>query len=308
MINLPEKYKINIINRYNEQGKKWLDNIDEIIYKYIKNFGLTNISLINDLSMNIIFFATSKVYGEVVVKILTSKKSFISETSYIKQCNSKNIVKCYYSNLEDKAIILERIIPGENLTIVNDRTQRVKIFCDVLNSLVVEYDNKINTNNFMSFDNILDDKLLFIKDNKEYYRNILDLIEKAIILNNELKDMNLKVGILHNDLHHKNILKSENGWKVIDPIGIVGYKVIEILQFIRWELEIEKRDLSKLHEIINLVSNYTKYDILLIYKSLYVYSIDKLIFYIKSKFSKDTIIYNINLLKYIFNYIENANK
>ena len=42
-----------------------------------------------------------------------------------------------------------------------------------------------------------------------------------LILYSEVQKMKLNKYILHNDLNHKNILKSENGWKVIDPHGLV---------------------------------------------------------------------------------------
>lgn len=303
MIRLPEKFKIKIINRYSDEGKKWLDSIDSIVSKYTEKFKLTNIKLIDELTMNIVFFATSKIYGEVVIKILASKKGFISETNYMKICNSKYLVKCYYSNLEDRIILLKRIIPGENLSTLKDRNERIEIFCDILNDLNIE---NISNNNIRSFDDVLKEKISFIIEDKDKYSNIIYLAYKAIDLNNELKKMNLPIVILHNDLHHKNILKSANYWKVIDPVGITGYKVLDLLQFIRYELEIENRDLSKLHEIITLVSKYTNHDVLLIYKSLFVYSVDKLIFYIKSKASKTTITYNTNFLNAILTVLNKS--
>lgn len=299
MISLPESYKIKIINRYNEEGKKWLDSIDKIIDKYTEKFKLTNIKLIDDLSMNIVFFATSKIYEEVVIKILASKRGFISETNYIKKCKSKYLVKCYYSNLEDRIIVLQRIIPGESLSTLKDRNERIKIFCDIFYDLNIESESN---SNLKSFDDILKEKISFVIEDKEKYSDIISLVDKAIDLNDELKKMNLPKVILHNDLHHKNILKSTNGWKVIDPIEIIGYKVFDLLQLIRYELEIENKDLSKLPEIVCLVSKYTNHDVSLIYKSLFVYSTDKLIFYIKSKSSKTTITYNTNLLKSILQY------
>lgn len=40
----------------------------------------------------------------------------------------------------------------------------------------------------------------------------------------EINSMNLPKYVLHDDLHHNNILKSKNDWKVIDTHGVVGEK------------------------------------------------------------------------------------
>lgn len=37
MIELPEKFKQNVINRYGIEGKEWLNSVDKIIEKYKKN-------------------------------------------------------------------------------------------------------------------------------------------------------------------------------------------------------------------------------------------------------------------------------
>lgn len=39
--------------------------------------------------------------------------------------------------------------------------------------------------------------------------------------------------LLHRDLHHDNILKHGNEWKVIDPKEVIGDPVYEVAAFIR---------------------------------------------------------------------------
>lgn len=115
--------------------------------------------------------------------------------------------------------------------------------------------------------------------------------------------MELKKYILHRDLHHKNILKSDNEWKVIDPHGILGYKVFEIPQFIKGELEIENKETSKIFEIIELISKYTGEDINLIYKSMYIDTIHKILFYVSSGNEQELINYNKKICNEIFKII-----
>ena len=60
MLELPEKFRKNIINRYNEKGIEWLSNLDNVVNKYINKFELKDVELIKDLSMNLVIFANSK--------------------------------------------------------------------------------------------------------------------------------------------------------------------------------------------------------------------------------------------------------
>lgn len=53
-LELPNKYKDKIINRYGAKGEEWLENINNIVEKYKKQFQLQDIKLIENLTMNIV--------------------------------------------------------------------------------------------------------------------------------------------------------------------------------------------------------------------------------------------------------------
>lgn len=69
MINLPDQFKIKVINRYGNDGIDWINSIDNIIEKYKKKFLLTNIRLANNISINVVLFAESPKLGSIVIKI-----------------------------------------------------------------------------------------------------------------------------------------------------------------------------------------------------------------------------------------------
>lgn len=107
--------------------------------------------------------------------------------------------------------------------------------------------------------------------------------------------MSLPKYVLYDDLQHKNILKCENGWKIINPHGIVGEKVLETYHFIRTELELIDGDTKQLNELVHSVSKYINEDISFVYKALYITIINKLIFYINDGYNSDYIKYNLYL-------------
>ena len=52
MLELPEEFRKNIVNRYNKKGIEWLNNLENVVNKYINKFELKDVELIKDLSMN----------------------------------------------------------------------------------------------------------------------------------------------------------------------------------------------------------------------------------------------------------------
>jgi streptomycin 6-kinase len=71
-----------------------------------------------------------------------------------------------------------------------------------------------------------------------------DYLQKARYLRDQLLQSSEQDALLHGDLHHDNILqngddksrrssKSEDGWVVIDPKGVIGERAYEVAAFIR---------------------------------------------------------------------------
>lgn len=297
MLELPNKYKNKIINRYGKKGEEWLENINPIVEKYKKQFQLQDIELIEKLSINVIIFAKSHQYGEIVMKIGAPGKTSITEMNIMKYYPPAYVPKCYALCLEDRIMILEQLTPGYSLLHLKNREERVKIFSTIANQLLLEVNDK--EEDFPTFDELFEEKIEYVYQNKENYLEIIEMVDIACDIYQKIKRMNLKKYILHNDLHHKNILKTKEGWKAIDPHGVIGAKVMETSQFIRGELELSGVQEKEIDEIVSLVNKYFKEDKKLILETLYINIILKIIWYVKNKYSNETIFYNIELGKKI---------
>ena len=68
-----------------------------------------------------------------------------------------------------------------------------------------------NTETFLTFDKVFTEYLEFAKESYPLFKDILWMIDIAKNLYEKMQEMNLPKYILHDDLHHKNIFKSENG-------------------------------------------------------------------------------------------------
>lgn len=116
MLVLNDTFKEKIINRYQKDGIEWLNNFNTVVDKYKDMFNLSNIKILDNLSINIVIKAKSKDFGEVIMKIGAPGMTFLNEIKYINLLSLDNMVKCYYYNTDDRVMILENIYPGYNLT------------------------------------------------------------------------------------------------------------------------------------------------------------------------------------------------
>lgn len=301
MLEIPENFKKNIMNRYDKKGIKWLANLENIVNKYTDKIQLENVEMIENLSMNFVAFASSKMYGEIVLKIGAPTKTIIGEIKIMKQYHTNNMVKCYYSNLKDRVLILERILPGYSLDNVKTLEDRVKIFCNILDEYTLP-DNK--KDQFPTHEEKVDELLEYVYKNKSEYEDILYLIYEMENVYKEIQKMNLNRYILHNDLNHKNILKAENGWKVIDPHGLIGEKLIETAQFIRGELEINAPHKVQIEKIVSLIAKELEQEKTLVLKFLYMIIIEKIIWYRKIHDSEKVVDFNIDTANKVLELIK----
>lgn len=296
MIILPNEFKESIINRYNEDGIKWLNDIDNLIEKYINKYELEDIKLVNKLSINLVFFAKSKQYRDVVFKIAPIKKSAISEASAIKHFPSKYSPICYNYDKEDEIIILERLLPGTPLLNLDNLEERIKIFSNIANNIMFQTEDK---DNFKTYEERFNDKIIYAEQNKEKYLDITNIINTAIQFYKELKEYNLPKYVIHGDLQHKNILKSGYNWKAIDPHGIIAERAFETAPFILNEFDCYNTYIEELDNIILLISKYFKEDKKLIEKALFITIVEKIIWHRQSKCDERVIPTYIDICNYL---------
>lgn len=305
MLILPEQYKIKIVSIFGPVGEEWLNKVPEVVAKYIKKYKLTNLEFEKDLSINLILYAECEEFGGVVLKIgpPVFSELIYRESRALEEFNGQSACKCYYSNLDDGIRILERLTPGKTLHNVESREERVKAFCDVALNLNVRFSSDIG---LPSYREILNRSINQSNDYPEKFKVLTELIIVANDLYEEMEKENLPKYLLHADLHHDNILTSNNGRKAIDPHGFIGEKVLETGRFI--ENEIEKQEISKenILEVVNLVANYFGEDRLLVCKALFIDYVLSTSWDIEMNFSRDHInrdISNLNIILICLNDI-----
>ncbi|MFW6007164.1 MAG: aminoglycoside phosphotransferase family protein [Halanaerobiales bacterium] len=235
ILELPKFFKNKIKREFGkEAGKKWLESLPEILGKCLKKWNLSKWEIGQDLSYNLICFALSPDYGEVVLKIGFPHPDLFTEMTALALYNGRNICKCYDQDKELGAMLLEKIFPGINLTHLEDNEKKVEIASDLITKLYINIDQNYNLPEYKDW---LQRAFKTARKKKIAGKKMFSFISRAEKIYNKLETANYSEVLLHGDLHHFNILKDgDQGWKVIDPKGVIGFPFFECARFMENQL------------------------------------------------------------------------
>lgn len=109
-----------------------------IVDKYKKQWELSEIEFKAEFSINsLIFYAVSKRYGKVILKILINSEfdEDYKEMLALKLFQGENFCKLYEYSFEDKVYIMERIVPAHTLYDSASRNEHIKIAGEIFKGL-----------------------------------------------------------------------------------------------------------------------------------------------------------------------------
>lgn len=190
MIIIPNQYIEKMNSIFGPSIEEWLTNVPFIINKYIKKFNLLELKFHEDLGINLIIYAKCDEFGEVVIKVSPPyyNELIYRETKALKEFSGQSVCKCYYNNLNDGIRILEKLVPGKTLNDVDNREERIKLFCEVALKLDVKAKDNMN---LPTYRQILDRSINQAHEQKEKYEVLLELINISNELYKEIENKKL---------------------------------------------------------------------------------------------------------------------
>ncbi len=244
---LPTNFKTNITNTFGMQGKIWLEKLPNL-FDYAKNkWKLKRIIATDNLSFNYIVYSFSQLLNsDVVVKISPGKKEFNNEKLTLLYFQGVGINRLLDYDDNYNILLLEKI--GKSITLKSlfphNENESIEQTAKIIQTL--HSSNKpFNQNDYPSVT-----ELAKVLNNFTHPQIPSDLIYLAHNLVNQLL-YNRQSYLLHGDLHHENILQTNDGaWKSIDPKGIVGNIAYEVAAYIRNPVP-EIIQQSNLQQILN---------------------------------------------------------
>lgn len=235
-MNLPTQFEEMIKSFFKEEGKKWLEELPQILETLQKQWQLSNIQIVDSVSLNYVAYVESKQYGKAILKVGFPHRDLFSEMNAVRQFREDGICKCYAIDEEKGALLLERLLPGKELVEIESFKDRLEIASGIISKMPIKIKGTPDEA-LLKLPDMLDRAFTKIKkDGKK--RRLIDIVEKVEKLFEEIQILQDSDVLIHGDLHHWNILKCQTQWKSIDPKGVLTKPCMESARYIRNEMEI----------------------------------------------------------------------
>ena len=244
----------NITNIHGEIGREWLNNLDTIVSDLAERWNLTNLKPFENLTFN---YVLSGFQNDVpiVLKVGIRDGKLKQEARALKFFENHGAVKLMESS--EGAILLQRTIPGNSLVeyFPNKENESIEIAANII--------QKLHSVNHIA------DRFFHIKDLLNILHENWEIpehyINKAKRIAEYLQKTTERQVVMHRDLHHDNIVQDGNGWKIIDPDGVIGDPIYEIASFMInpidkiWKdenaISIIKNRIHKFSRLLNVYHN-----------------------------------------------------
>lgn len=228
-----EEFVKKIIALRGDVGRKWLDDLPQIIKQYEQKWNIKASSPF-DLTYNYVAPAHTTKGEHVVLKIsFPDNKEFISEIEALNFFDGQGSIRVLQEDRDNLAMLLEKAEPGARVRTVSPDNKQISLVSSVLKIL----HRPISSENSFPFPTIQDWAKAFARYTKTFSKESGPvpkwMFDRAQDIFTEFpKDENEHV-LLHGDLHSDNILSSQRGWLVIDPKGVVGEREFELGAYLR---------------------------------------------------------------------------
>lgn len=228
-----EEFRKRIIALKGDNGKKWLEDLPQIIKFHEKKWELKVFPPFH-LTYNYVAPAHAPNGKQVVLKIsFPDNHQFITELEALKFYDGNGSIKLLQADKENSAILLEKAEPGLRLREITDEKKQISNASKVLKEL----HKPIPSDYHFKFPTIAEWAKVFERHKKTFSKKSDPvpswMFEKAERIFKQYLSKKTEQVLLHGDLHSDNILSSERGWLSIDPNGITGEREFELGAYLR---------------------------------------------------------------------------
>jgi streptomycin 6-kinase len=224
-LNLPQEFITTIQNAFGENGHAWLAELPDLIDAASRQWDLTNIQPVSNLSYNFVAFALNGT-RRVVLKLGVPNRELTSEINALRSFDGKSSVRLLEADEKRAMFLLERLQPGEMLATLTADDRATQIAADVMLNLWFPPPTKgafIKLSDwFKGFEKL---RRRYKGGTGPFEKGLVERAEHSVanFFNEDYTPM-----LIHGDLHHYNILSSDRGWLAIDPKGVIGPAAYEV--------------------------------------------------------------------------------
>ena len=249
---MDQKFISNILNIYGNNGQKWLDELPRIVQSTAKEWSLSQLNPVENLSMNYVLMGI-KGESEIILKLSLDESLMLREMTALKYLRNYGAVEVLA--YKPKTLLLKKLSPATSLKsyLPSRKAEALQIACNV-------------AKNLLSAPSPIDIKLPSIEERFNPLDKDWPIPNNHLILARKFRDEVFKSQhirkVLHGDLHHDNILQDRKTWKIIDPHGVIGFPINEVWSFVQ-----------DIEEDIPFIAHYFNFDPILLKKCYFMHII-----------------------------------
>ena len=208
-----------------ENGDAWLESLPQQIAECEKRWGL-RVGEPFVLSYNFVAEAWRENGETVVLKLGVPRDELTREIAAVDFCAGVGMARLLDADVEAGALLLERLLPGQMLSDVENDEVATRIGAEVMGRLF----HPISAETPFKPVEKWADGLLRVEVADPFPQG---LVGQARNIFAELFASQGERVLIHGDLHHFNVLSAENDWLAIDPKGMSGERAYEPGAFLR---------------------------------------------------------------------------
>ena len=227
-------------------GKDFYEKVLVDTEKYAVLWFLSDLKQIAYYSVNCLFTCVSAKHGASILKISPNPRETNAEYHALKDFNDNSnnglnlMCKPYEADVDNGVLLIERIMPGIQLRDESGLNTRLDVFCGLFRGLHRPPADKSKYPTYMDWVSRIAAYMRSRADSCADFTKLSEKMTKAEEICRHLWEKYPANMLLHGDLHHDNILLGGDGYRVIDPKGVVGNAVFDIPRFILNEDDLDK--------------------------------------------------------------------
>jgi len=221
-----------IVDIHGAVGVAWLERLPSIIAGCARRWSLTVLSPFADLSYNYVAPAIRQDGAHVVLKAGVPHLELFREIAALSWFDGQGIVRLLDADPEAGILLLEQLEPGTPLSDLDNDEEATRIAARLIRAVCKPAQAEHHYATLAGWAaGLAGLRARFDGGCGPFPAN---LVNKAERLFEELIASTTEQMLIHGDLHHGNILRSEREpWLALDPKGVVGEPSWDVVYFSR---------------------------------------------------------------------------
>lgn len=247
---ISSKFQEKIINAFGPTGKVWIESLEQTVETYLQKWELTSEGPVDNLSYNYVLKVTDSNRTPLILKLGVPNFDTRNEMVTLQVYGGDGCAKLVKSDPENGVMLLERLVPGRMLSAESDEMVVLEKFIKVWKVIRRPVPDGTATPSLTRW-----------FEGLTRYRNAgegpisLEHVQLAEEFFQQIMETSEGPQLLHGDLHHENILYSEQkGWMAIDPKGVAGDSYFDVISFLINQLESKPDRKSTLRLRVDTIS------------------------------------------------------